>query len=126
MSSIVKLAPNYKPLNILPEDRQFIRPTEDNLGILVGGRFTSLDGEPLSEDVVKANQIFKVTPVVPMRATKYNTLVSFNPALAEVATVSCPSILPPGHDISLVIRAFKQFEVAEFVDMYTFIIYAID
>lgn len=130
MSSLVKLTPLFKPLGIKPEDRKFITATSDNLGALIGGNFSVLnkDGEEgeLKDDIIKVNQIVVVTPSIPLRTSKYTILVSYNPRLAEVAAINCPSILPPGEEVKLTLKAFKNFSIEEFTDMYTFIIYALD
>lgn len=129
MSSLVKLTPQYKALGILPEDRDKITPTADNLGALVAARVTLIsgaeEGKELS-DSVKANQIVKFTPSVDINTSKYTILVGYNPSLAEFGAINCPSVLPPGEPISLVLRAYKNFSLDEFTDMYTFIIYALD
>lgn len=129
MSSIVKMYPNFKPLSLLPEHRDSVALTSDHLGVMIGGKATILTGVDEgkeAEDTVKMNQVVKIVPAIPLVTRKYTILVSYNPKLAEFGSVSCPAILPPGEEISLTIKAYKNFELAEFTDLYTFIIYAID
>ena len=129
MSSLVKLFPHYKALGIKPEDRQFTTSTADNLGVLIPGLFTLIKSDKEDKEItdsVKMNQVVKVVPSIPLSTTKYTILVSYNPKLAELGAVSCPAILPPGEEVSLVIRAYRNFNLDEFTDMYSFILYALD
>lgn len=129
MSAIVKMVPAFKPLGILPEDRDFIRPTKDNLGALIPCKAVLLsgpeEGRVLTDDV-KMGQIVRLSPSVGINTTKYTVLIGYNPRLAEVGSVSCPSILPPGEEISLVLKAYRNFSLEEFTDQYAFIVYAVD
>jgi len=129
VSSIVKLGPTFKHLGVTPQDRELIRPTKDNLGALIPASVTLLssgeEGKTL-EDTVKMNQIIKMIPAINLNTTRYTILVGYNPKLAEVGAVSVSSILPPGEEISLVLKAFKNFSLDEFTERYAFIIYAID
>ena len=129
MSSIVKMVPAFKPLGIKPEDRDFIKVTKDNLGALIPAHAYLLSGRESGNQLlesVQMGQIVKMVPSVVLNTTKYTIMVGFNPSLAEVGSVSCPSILPPGEEISLVLKAYKNFSLEEFTDQYTFIVYAID
>lgn len=130
MSSIVKMSPGYKPLGITPEYRSKVASTDDNLGVLIPGKFIILSGEDsgkeVTDGIVRLNQVIKIEPSIPLQTNRYTILVGYNPLLGEVGSVSCPSILPPGVPVSMTIKAYRNFEIAQYTDMYSFIIYALD
>lgn len=129
MSSLVKLFPKYKYLAVEQENIPFVTPTSDMLGAQIPGKFTLLNGREAGKDVedsVQLNQVVKIIPAFPISSKRYTLLVSYNPLLAEVGLVNCPSVIQPKEEIAIVVKALKNFDINEFTEKYAFVIYAID
>jgi len=130
MSSLVKLSPSFKPLNLLPEEREMVSPTSDQMGALIPCRAYLISGpeagKEITDGIVQMRQIIRLEPIVNIRNKKYTLLVSYNPTLLDKGTVSCPSVLPPGEPVSLTVKANRNFELAEYTDQYCFIVYSLN
>jgi hypothetical protein len=126
MSSYVKLPPKFKYLGIPASAAVQVRSTPDHMGARLGGTAVLLSGEDAGKPVidVKLNQLIKITPSMPINAGKYTLHVGFNPALAELGAVSCNPFVSDGAEISLVLKAYKNFSLTD-LD-YVFNLYVID
>ncbi len=133
MAALIKLPARMglRYLGLLPIHvaSEYVKPTADNLGLkLTAHKAVLLSGDGAGEEVteVKANQWVKIKPSVPVSPVKYTLLLGFNPALAELGTVSCPNILPPGSgdNVFLTIKAQKSFKLED-LD-YIFTAYMVD
>jgi hypothetical protein len=126
MSAYVQLPPKYKYLGIPSSAAEQIRPTTDNMGARVPGIATLLNGEDAGKLVneAKINQLIKIVPVVGINPGKYTLHIGWNPKLAEFGAVSCNPFAGQGTEVSLVIKAYKNFDLSE-LD-YIFNLYVID
>jgi hypothetical protein len=122
MSSLIKLPTRYTFIQGAKE----ISPTSDNMGARLRGTGILLSGEDAGKQVteIKLNQLVKISPIGKINAGKYTIFVGFNPALAELGAVSCPAFCGNGSEVSLVIKAYKNFSLSD-LD-YIFNIYLID
>lgn len=127
MSSYIKLSSSrYKYLGIPAEAANSVLPTPDNMGARLEGLATLLSGDESGKQVteVKMNQLVKIVPKLFINAGKYTLHIGFNPTLAELGAVSCNPIVGDGAEISLVIKAYKNFNLEDLG--YIFNIYVID
>lgn len=129
MSSLIKLYPKFRQLGVPPEIAANIKTTSDNMGALIPGKFilrSGRDSDSEVEDIIQLNQLVEIVPALPIKINKYTTLVGVNPELCKSALVSYSSVVPPGEDISITIKALRNFSTEEFTDQYCFIIYLLD
>lgn len=122
MSSLVKLGiENFKQRYLQPDWLPSVQVavTKSKFGLELGGGTAvyvggKSNGEPLAEDkVVRAGEVVHIMfgTIFP---SKDNVLLSYNPALAEVANVSCPSVLEPEKQaLTLTLQARKQFDLGK-------------
>ena len=124
-SSLVKLPPKFNYLG-MPTGITGIRPTADHMGAELQANATLLSGENAGEvvDDVKINQIIRFTPRLPISFGRYTGLVGFNPALAELGAVSCSPVAATADEVSLVVKAYKNFKISDLE--YVFSLWLID
>lgn len=123
MSSLVKLSiENFKQRYLQPDFNPSVRvaTTKSKFGLELGGGVAiyvggKSNGEPVAEDgIIKAGETVQIMfgTIFP---SKDNVLLSYNPALAEVANVSLPPVLEPEKQpLSLTFQARKQVDLAKF------------
>jgi hypothetical protein len=130
MSTLIKLITSSRSggyLNIPAEGKHLAMPTTDNMGILLPAApeaeiLLGADKGTLTAEV-KANQVVRIRPIVPVRPTRYTFVQGFNPLLAEAGSVSQSTIVQPNGEFYLVLKAYRSFRPDELE--WTFVIYAL-
>ena len=133
MSSFVRLGPGKSggPLGIKSEglEHTILTPNMRSIRfkagdiIRVGGQ---LDGNLVEDGEVPANARVIVKPATKLSPRKYETVISFNPAILKHGSVSCPAIVGPdrGEEIFLHFHAARKTDLNEFD--YIFELFMID
>jgi hypothetical protein len=119
-SALVKLLNSPGLFRITAEHSKKVRAhPQDKMCMLVdAGELIGLkDGEPIEGTVINANQTVLIKPNVPLTASKYHALVSYNPQLSLHGAIVSPvsPIVRPGEEdmIGLMIRASKKLDLAD-------------
>jgi len=120
-SAVVKQYPFYRNISIGGNIGHFI-PTSNNEATRVRGVIEIEDGSEEVTTEVKMNQQVKLIPAGPFSLNKYTAIVSYNPVLADLGQINCPTILLPGDELFLILRPRKSFNLAELDYIFTVIV----
>jgi hypothetical protein len=111
-------------MGVPAEGKGIVKPTADAMGLLVPAVNAEIiagtDKGQIVEDV-KANQIVIIRPSVKLTPSKYTILQGYNPALAEMGSVSQSAIAQPRReDLYVVVKAYRAFRPDELEWMFIF------
>lgn len=126
MSALVKLPSTSGTgtyLGIPTSGKGMFKATKDSMGLQSQAKVLDFQDSVLDTEI-KLNQTVKLVPPVKLNSKRYTVLISFNPKLAELGTVNCPSIMAPGQDIFMTFKAGKNCDLKDLDYIFTY--YMID